>query len=301
MLTILAEVIQLTGENFDQHPLKFVKFFAPWCGHCKALAPDWVTLSESDIKIAITEIDCDAHKDVCGKHSVSGFPTLKLFNGETVYDYDGPRQIDAMRTWAEAMLLPALTYKTQQEVDEAVKGQSIYFVVSTDDAVKDEKYFESFKGKVQLHTVKGPRKLTAYRVGEVYELTSFSYAAVDKFISMHKLPFFAELGPDTYATLTSRPVVMFAADKSRHGKLIKELGEAVKELNKNGDAILEKLNFCFIDGGRWKEYLDNTYKISELPAIVGLIKEGDYKTAEFEDTEQYIAFAKALMNKKDEL
>ena len=40
------------------------------------------------------QVDCtEAGKDTCGKHGVSGYPTLKIFrNGKISQDYDGPRQ-----------------------------------------------------------------------------------------------------------------------------------------------------------------------------------------------------------------
>lgn len=42
-------VVVLTDENFDsfvkEHEHVFVKFYAPWCGHCKKMAPDYAKLA----------------------------------------------------------------------------------------------------------------------------------------------------------------------------------------------------------------------------------------------------------------
>lgn len=82
-----TNVVVLTPENFDKVVLDeskhvLVEFYAPWCGHCKRLAPVWDTLSdvfrgESDVVIA--KVDADAHKSLGEKYGVTGFPTIKFF------------------------------------------------------------------------------------------------------------------------------------------------------------------------------------------------------------------------------
>lgn len=88
-------VLILTSDNFSEfienNAYVFVKFYAPWCGHCKAMAPEYSKLADSMHKkedpVPIVKIDATVEKELAEKYDVSGFPALKLFiNGEPV-DY----------------------------------------------------------------------------------------------------------------------------------------------------------------------------------------------------------------------
>ena len=103
-----SAVLELTGANFDEHIGKdkpaLVKFFAPWCGHCKAMAPDYEivasTFKPTD-PIIVAEVNADEHKDLGARFGVKGFPTLKFFPaGSTeAEDYNGGRGVDELVTF----------------------------------------------------------------------------------------------------------------------------------------------------------------------------------------------------------
>lgn len=72
--------------------------FAPWCGHCKALAPEYeeaaTTLKDKDIKLV--KVDCTEEADLCQSYGVEGYPTLKVFRGpDNVSPYSGQRKAAA--------------------------------------------------------------------------------------------------------------------------------------------------------------------------------------------------------------
>mmetsp|Transcript_14382 Transcript_14382/g.36424 ORF Transcript_14382/g.36424 Transcript_14382/m.36424 type:complete len:129 (+) Transcript_14382:118-504(+) len=77
----------------------FVKFYAPWCGHCKRLAPTWTDLAkkfEGHEKVKIMKVDCTQQKDICSQQGVRGYPTLKFFKGgaSEAEKYQGRRTIE---------------------------------------------------------------------------------------------------------------------------------------------------------------------------------------------------------------
>lgn len=105
-----SAVIDLLPTNFDDIVLKsgkpaLVEFFAPWCGHCKTLAPIYDELAGSleyaKDKVTIAKVDADAHKDLGRRFGVQGFPTLKWFDGksETPSEYSSGRDLESLQAF----------------------------------------------------------------------------------------------------------------------------------------------------------------------------------------------------------
>lgn len=84
-----SPVISANAANFNrivrntEHAV-LVEFYAPWCGHCKSLAPEMVNAASKMKGIAkVVAVNCDEemNKGLCGQYQVKGFPTIKLFKG----------------------------------------------------------------------------------------------------------------------------------------------------------------------------------------------------------------------------
>lgn len=91
----------LTSETFETHLAEnegsFIKMFAPWCGHCKKLAPVWDELAQKHPGVA--EVDCTENSELCVSHGVSGYPTLLYFpstNTDDAIRYSGGRDLDSL-------------------------------------------------------------------------------------------------------------------------------------------------------------------------------------------------------------
>ena len=102
-----SAVLDLIPSNFDKLVLEsnkpaLVEFFAPWCGHCKTLAPIYEELAQqfdfAKDKVSIAKVDADAEKSLGQRFGVQGFPTLKWFDGKSDQpeDYEGGRDLDSL-------------------------------------------------------------------------------------------------------------------------------------------------------------------------------------------------------------
>jgi len=100
----LSDVVVLRGTTFNDIVLNnkkdvLVEFYAPWCGHCKKLAPTWDELGakfRSNENVVIAKIDSTANEIEVPGVNVKGFPTIYFFPGDTKKPvrYEGGRELD---------------------------------------------------------------------------------------------------------------------------------------------------------------------------------------------------------------
>lgn len=141
-----SDVIDLKDDTFkttvDGEDLILVEFFAPWCGHCKALAPQYeeaaTALKEKGIKLA--KVDCTENADLCQANGVGGYPTLKVFRNGTPKEYSGPRKADGIISYMNKQALPALTTVTAASHAQFTKDDKVvilaYVESDSDDLAK---------------------------------------------------------------------------------------------------------------------------------------------------------------------
>ncbi|VFQ93765.1 unnamed protein product [Cuscuta campestris] len=165
--------VELNSKNFDDLVIKskelwIVEFFAPWCGHCKKLAPEWKKAAKNlQGKVKLGHVDCDAEKTLMSRFSVQGFPTILVFGAdkEKPTPYDGARTAPAIQSFALDQLEsnvspPEVVELTGQEImEEKCSSAAICFVAFLPDILDSKaegrnKYLdillsvaEKFKGK----------------------------------------------------------------------------------------------------------------------------------------------------------
>ncbi|XP_029430696.1 protein disulfide-isomerase A3 [Rhinatrema bivittatum] len=125
-----SDVLDLTDDDFEsvtkQYSLLLVEFFAPWCGHCKRLAPEYESAA-TRLKgtVSLAKVDCTANSNTCTKYGVSGYPTLKIFrDGEESGAYDGPRTADGIVSQLKKQAGPAsVTLRSVEEFNQFISDK----------------------------------------------------------------------------------------------------------------------------------------------------------------------------------
>jgi len=97
-------VVDLTPSNFDKlvtngDGVWIIEFYAPWCGHCKSLVPEYKKAAKA-LKgiVKVGAVNADEHRSLGGQFQVQGFPTIKIFgaNKRKPEDFNGQRTAQGM-------------------------------------------------------------------------------------------------------------------------------------------------------------------------------------------------------------
>lgn len=91
------DVVVLKDTNFtdvvNNNRFVLVEFYAPWCGHCQALAPEYAAAA-TELKgenVVLAKIDATEESEVAQKFDVQGFPTIYFFIDGVHKTYSGQR------------------------------------------------------------------------------------------------------------------------------------------------------------------------------------------------------------------
>jgi len=216
-------VLVLNKDNFDEalqlHPMILVEYYAPWCGHCKSLAPKYAAaatkLKEEGSDIKLAKVDATVEKELGEKAGVQGFPTLKLYKNGAMMDYGGGRDTDKIIAWLKKKTGPAAAeLKTKEEVEAFWDSANLVVIGLFKDAESEEAK-EFFKVADEIPDATFGVTYTAGTLGDKTEpavvlnsedgrvdfepgTEGFTGLNMDTFVKKNWVPVGAEFGENTY-------------------------------------------------------------------------------------------------------
>merc|ERR1740117_579253 len=165
LLTLLAlaaasDVSVYTKSNFDDaikgESLVMVKFFAPWCGHCKRLAPEYEKAATAlKSKAVLAKVDCvdTVNSGLCARFGVQGYPTLKVFmrRGVEEVDYSGGRTSEDIVEYMTKMSEPPYTtISTAEELAALTKSGVVVVGVFSGDTSAESSVFDQLARSLRV-------------------------------------------------------------------------------------------------------------------------------------------------------
>jgi len=269
-----------------------IEFYAPWCGHCKALEPEYEKAATALKGVShLAKIDADKYRKTAESFEIQGFPTLKLFkNGKFFKDYTEGRKAENIIQWMKKKTGPvAKLLSSQQEIDEFVKenyGQALVGYYNNEleakrffDAYTSDKVFEDFAAGYTVES----NLVQPLGTGSILLFRSFAapieYEDKDtktpelegfkEFVVANGYPLVEEISSKNYQRFfdAGYPLAILfydSAKKEENDKIFKLYEEVASKFK-------GKFSFTTSDGVEYREQLDAMGgKDLQLPAIAAM-------------------------------
>lgn len=234
-------------KSFINNDTVLVEFFAPWCGHCKKLAPEYETAAK-ELKepkeakgskgIFLGSVDCTEQKEICSESGVQGYPTLKIFRKGVPQEYQGPRDSAGIVRYMTKQSEPAVSIIEEKGLEEFSKRDNVVFVAKlVPDSKEAELYHkiaEEFRNDYTFGQInsKSP-SLEVYKKFDEGRVTydgKFEKEPLTAFVYKESTPLVAEIGPDNYANYMKSGLPLayfFYSDEEQKTTFTPALREAV--------------------------------------------------------------------------
>ncbi|KAI9339980.1 hypothetical protein BDR26DRAFT_372491 [Obelidium mucronatum] len=123
----------------------FIKFFAPWCGHCKHLAPIWEEFAyHMADRVNVGEVDCTTDGKVCARNGIRGYPSLKWVTDLGTIDFNGRRTVEGLTAFAEGFSKAPVTVVKASEIKSVLKTKEVVVFYIYDPAAISDDHLTNF-------------------------------------------------------------------------------------------------------------------------------------------------------------
>lgn len=186
--------------EIDALDLVLVKFYAPWCGHCKRLAPEYEDaakkLANDDPPVPLAKVDCTNEaggKEICSQNEVQGYPTVKIFRNGVASDYNDGRDSESIVKKLRSLAgPPSKVLDSFEKLDKLYETSKNLLVIGLFKNSDDSQY------KTFIETANQNRDLASY-------VHIFEDKASDKFEKLAKLG--ADKDVKVSSIILARPVI----------------------------------------------------------------------------------------------
>ncbi|KAF9099651.1 hypothetical protein BGX29_007008 [Mortierella sp. GBA35] len=297
----LGKVVNLNAESYAQRT-RFgpwlIEYYAPWCGHCQALAPVWEELAvHLKDKVNVAKIDCTVNEEICHKQMIPGYPTIKLHQFGEQTEYEGFRSGPNFAEFALGATAPSIKPVTLEALDNIKETTDVTFVYVHDDNTSTEindlidRQSQIFYKQIGLYEsndsavakslgVPSP-SLTVLKDNRqyTYDGSLTDADAVKKWIKKVKKPLVLSLDNTNVGSFLhyNNWIVLGLFDPNQAATVAarKELIEVARAYNSeefktNRDFLDLPLNFAILDAQQWSSYVRGAFglEMETLPAVV---------------------------------
>ncbi|KAI8997198.1 hypothetical protein BDB01DRAFT_24132 [Pilobolus umbonatus] len=299
----------------------FIKFYAPWCGHCNHLKPVWDKMASSlQNKVNVGEVNCETSRALCNEYQVSGLPTLIYFVHGKNLRYNGRRNLESLVEFATKKSGSLVQPCNKRELLRSLKESDVnlvYIHPTEDREVLSilESIAPEFMEDVPFYSTDKMDALAKYgftaATPTVVLVKDGSYVLYDNIIEKDRLLNWIQAKRQPLVTrvethnanniLKGEKVIVLCITRTEDTQSIEKLRK-IARVYKEGNN--REITFAEIDGVRFGDYISRVYGIhhDQTPALVVIDpKKAMYYTHMRDETVFDLNHPNALLRSLNEL
>jgi thioredoxin domain-containing protein 10 len=268
-----------------------IKFYAPWCHHCKQLEPVYMQVAQrlhnEEVGVHVARVDCTRFVSMATHFSVKGFPTLLFVRGSKQVEYHGDRSKEEIVDFAKRLNGPSIRPINHcYDLDILLDSHRVYFLfvgpeihpnyTSVADDFHSTNWFYHIPTHCENFTNNGIHVVKASLNGKIVtKYENGSDVLLNEWVKFQRFPQFVKVTTGNFnMLLNSRKLLVLALVEEHHsvGKLASGKHEEFRDL-------LEAVSHTYDDGNRfifgWCSHLDMINSVAmktiePLPQLIAI-------------------------------